>query len=235
MSDPIKIFYCIDRNVQPQFELSAASVMRYNPEAEITVVSASPLETRYHNLVVKLPEVKFRHAAADRLTDAAYMRVFLPDWLPGLDKALYLDADTLCTGPLDELWSIQPDYLGAVHSHDYGVKQAQQIGIDLYMLDSVLLLNLKNLRKCGFTQNFLAAMQYDQYPHTNWYCGETVLNVGLRELITPLPLRWNYCIDRHYTQYPDAIPESEAVILHFIGPDKRKQRVYYDRMTSIIR
>lgn len=222
------IVYCIDAAALPLFRMSAASVRKFNPGAEITVVSTEPLDTGdIPNLVVPLPEVEFRHTPGDRLSDATYLRIFLPEFLPGLNRVLYLDADTLCTGPLDDLWAITPDYLAATHSHDYGIKQAQQIGIDSYCLDSVLLMNLKALRKTGFVKNFIAAMLLAQFPRTNFYCAETILNVCFRELIQPLDLKWNYCHARRYSQYPDAITESEAKILHFIGPDKSPMKAYF--------
>lgn len=224
----MQIVYCIDAAALPLFRMSAASVRKFNSGAEITAVSTEPLDTgEIPNLIVKLPEVEFRHTPNDRLSDAAYLRIFLPEFLPGLNKVLYLDADTLCTGPLDELWAITPEYLAATHSHDYGIKQAQQIGIDVYSLDSVLMMNLKALRKTGFVKNFLAAMLLAQFPRTNFYAEETVLNVCFRELIQPLELRWNYCHARRYSLYPDAIREADARIIHFIGPDKSPMKAYF--------
>lgn len=224
----MNIFYCIDKNALPLFRMSAASVRKFNPTARITAVSTERLDVgESDNLVVTLPPVKFRHTDNDRIPDASYIRIFLPDLLPGLNKALYLDADTLCRAPLDDLWKLDPEYLAAAHSHDYGIRQAQQIGIKSYCLNSVLLMNLKNLRKTGFVKNFLAAMEYGQFPRTNFYAEETILNVCFRELIEPLALCWNFCHNRKYTQYPDAIPESEAKILHFIGPDKSPMKEYF--------
>lgn len=224
----MQICYCIDAAALPLFRMSAASVRKFNPEAEITAVSTEPLDTGdIPNLVVKRPEIEFRHSQGDRLSDATYLRIFLPEFLPGVAKVIYLDADTLCTGPLDELWSITPDYLAATHSHDYGIKQAQQIGIESYCLDSVLLMNLKALRKTGFVKNFIAAMRFAQLPRTNFYCAETILNVCFRELIQQLELRWNYCHARRYSQYPDAIREADARIIHFIGPDKSPMKAYF--------
>lgn len=228
----MQIVYCIDAAALPLFRMSAASVRKFNPEAKITVISTAPLDTGCDNLVVKMPAANYRHTPNDRLSDATYLRIFLPDFLPGVSKVIYLDADTICTGPLDELWEITPAYLAATHSHDYGIKQAQQIGIDVYSLDSVLVMNLKALRKTGFVKNFIAALDHAQFPRTNFYAAETVLNVCFRELIQPLDLRWNYCHNRRYTQYADRIEEKDARIIHFIGPDKSPMK---DCFASVVK
>ena len=90
-----------------------------------------------------------------------------------------------------------------------------------------ILMNLKALRKTGFVKNFIAAMRFAQLPRTNFYCAETILNVCFRELIQQLELRWNYCHARRYSQYPDAIREADARIIHFIGPDKSPMKAYF--------
>jgi lipopolysaccharide biosynthesis glycosyltransferase len=226
------IVYCIDEKVLDQMERSAETVKKFNPDAHVIVISESPLKTKYDHMVRKLPNIPFRHSHGDRLSDATYMRMFLPEWL-NMDKVLYLDADTLCTGKLDELFQQKIEYIGACHSHNFGIRQAQQIGIKTYALDSVLLLNLNNLRKIGYTENAIAAMQHGIFPKTTWYCAETLLNCCFSKLITFLDLKWNFCVNRNYDQYLDAIKEEDAVILHFIGPNKDRMKEYYEKMKEL--
>lgn len=226
---PPEFVYCADANYLPQVEMSAASVLRFNPDAHITIVSASPLETKFENIVVDCSAYKFRPQRSGHLSEAAYLKLLLPDALK-LDKCIYLDGDTLCRGSIAELWATPVDFIGLCHSHDAGIRQAQQIGADLYGLTAVMLLNLNALREVNFTAITLYAQEHFRFPATPWYCDETVINCCFGDRFTFLPLRWCWCVDRRYDAYPDRIDPRTAVIAHYIGGNRAKQREDFDRM-----
>jgi lipopolysaccharide biosynthesis glycosyltransferase len=98
----MEIVYVFDKNYIPYFEMSVQSVLKFNPNAHITVVSPEKLDIPYKNVVI--PIGKQKHRENDRITDATYLKLMLPK-LP-LDKIIYIDADVLCLGSLNELWKM---------------------------------------------------------------------------------------------------------------------------------
>ena len=214
--DRMEVVYCGDANYLDRISMSAESVLRHNPRAHITVVSPTPLELPdgVDGTVFDLSGFGLR--TTKRLSAATYLRLFLPDVLP-FGKVIYLDGDTLCRGSLNELWRKNVSFLGACHSHDFGRKQAEQIGIDVYHISAVLLMDLDALRAMKFTTIAAFAAGHFVLPKTRFFCDETILNACFDDLIETLPLKWCYCVNRSYNTYDDKTNDNTAAILHYIG------------------
>ena len=210
------IVYAIDENYVDYARISAKSVLKYNPDAFIVLVSEKPLSIGYEdkNVIIELPE-KFRNRGnGDRITNTAYLKLFLTKLK--YDKIIYLDGDTICQHPLNDLWSMDIEYIGLTESHDYGKKQAKALGLAKYGLSGMMVMNLANLRKVFFTKRCLA-VQNRKIPDNLWQHDETCINLGVPELLTFIDKKWNYCRNRIYS---DGIPESDACILHYVGKQK---------------
>ena len=108
----MEIVYVFDKNYIPYFEMSVQSVLKFNPNANITVVSPEKLDISYKNVVI--PIGKQKHRVNDRITDATYLKLMLPK-LP-LDKIIYIDADVLCLGSLKDLWKMDCDFINLCES-----------------------------------------------------------------------------------------------------------------------
>lgn len=212
------ICFCIDNKYSYYAKVSIASYRKNNPSATIIVVSEKPLpkDIGYdENVIIKLPKVFRNRGEGDRITNTAYLRLFLTQ-LP-YNKVLYVDADTICQNPLDDLWNQDVKYIGVCESHDYGKRQAEDLGIEKYALSGMMLMNLKALRGIDFTNKCLKAEESIPTPQTGWCHEETVLNVVMNKQLTFLPLCFNYCHNRIYDK---PINEQDAYILHYVGPDK---------------
>ena len=210
------ICYAIDKNYVDYARVSAKSVLKYNPDAFIVLVSEEPLSIGYEdkNIILKLPQ-KFRNRGeGDRITNTAYLKLFLTKLK--YDKIIYLDGDTICQGSLKELWDMDIPYIGLTESHAYGIKQAKALGIEKYGLSGMMVMNLKNLRKAYFTKRCLA-VQNQKIPDDLWQHDETCINLGVNELLTFIDKKWNYCRNRTYV---DPIAEKDAMILHYVGKQK---------------
>ena len=224
----LEIVYCSDQNYLDKVNMSAKTVLKHNPFAHITVVSSTPLKTQYDNVVVDVSGYKFRHKTDDRLSDAAYLKLFLPECL-NYKKIIYLDGDTICRGSLEELNNIDIDYIGICHSHEYGIKQAEEIGVSMYALDAVMTMDLEALKRIEFTKFAMYAMEHFKFPKTNWYCDETILNCCFHDRLKFIDLKWDFCVNRYYHRFNDCISMNNAVILHFIGGQSEQQKIYYQK------
>lgn len=227
------IVYAIDENYVDYARISAKSVLKYNPDAFIVLVSEKPLSIGYEdkNVIIELPE-KFRNRGdGDRITNTAYLKLFLTKLK--YDKIIYLDGDTICQHPLNDLWSMDIEYIGLTESHDYGKKQAKALGLAKYGLSGMMVMNLSNLRKVFFTKRCLA-VQNRKIPDNLWQHDETCINLGVPELLTFIDKKWNYCRNRIYS---DGIPESEACILHYVGKQKEDmlEEEHYGKLREVLK
>lgn len=223
----IEIVYGSDQNYLDRVNMSATTVLKNNPNAHITVLSESPLKTEYDNIVVNIKGIKFK-GTEGRLSNAAYLRLFIPEYLP-YDKVIYLDGDCLCRAPLDPLWNMDIPYIGLCHSHDVGIKQAEEIGIPKYGMSAVMVMNLPALKSIEFTKTALYAMQHFKFPKTHWYCDETLLNCCFYDYFKFLPTKWCYCFNRSYSKYGERLTSNDANIVHFIGGQYEAQKEFFKK------
>lgn len=213
----MRIVFCIDGNYIKYARASITSYRKHNPSAKITIVSETPILglDADENIIIRLPRTFRNRGVGDRITNTAYLKLFLTQ-LP-YDKIIYVDADTICQHPLDELWKMPCEFINLCESHKYGVKQAAAIRAKKYGLTGMMVMNLKKLRWYNFTGKCLEVEHTYPTPITGWQHDETCINVAMKDKLRFIDHKFNYCHNREYS-YP--IPESHAVILHFVGKDK---------------
>lgn len=209
----MKIVYCIDENYIPYAKKSIQSVLKFNPKAEVIIVSPHPINIGYKNFVIPINR-SFRHRNKDRISDTAYLKLYLTE-LP-YNKIIYIDGDTLCQNSLTELWNLPCEYINICESHNWGKEQAKALGLEKYGNTGVMVMNLKRLRKINFTELCLSYMDIPE-PSTGWQHDETLINVALKDKLTFIDKKFNYC---HNRKYDNPIEEHNAHILHFIGSKK---------------
>lgn len=167
-------------------------------------------------------------------TAAMWYRILLPELLPGVDRILYLDVDTLVLEPVTPLWELDLDgsYLAAVdnvllthHRH-----RPAAIGLDpttAYFNSGVLLMNLALMRQDGCTARLRERAIRDA-AKLEWP-DQDVLNLVLGERRVALHPRWN-CMNSLWAREavdvfaPVELEEARArpALRHFEGPGANK-------------
>jgi lipopolysaccharide biosynthesis glycosyltransferase len=164
-----------------------------------------------------------------------WYRILLPELLPGHDRVLYLDVDTIAVDNLEPLWETGLDgfYLAAVtnvfqHNH---LHRPAELGLDgpgEYFNSGVLLMNLASMRADHATEKLrdCAVQRGDQLEWPD----QDALNLVLGKRRLALHPRWN-CMNSVRT-FPAsievfgaaAVEEARANpgIRHFEGPLENK-------------
>jgi lipopolysaccharide biosynthesis glycosyltransferase len=175
-----------------------------------------------------------------RIPQVMWYRVFLPDLLPGVERVLYLDADTLVLGALDELLATPLDgaYVAAVpnvlepryaaHPRELGLPATRR-----YFNSGVLLLHLDAMRADDCTRRIV---EYATSEDLLWP-DQDALNVVLGPRQVELHPRWNVMNSLYLFPYArdalgaDAVAEACArpAIVHFEGPDVAKPWHYLNK------
>lgn len=230
------IVYCIDKKVIDLARISITSFKEQNPEARIVVVSEQPINENIgqdENVVFKLPRTFRNRGTGDRISNAAYLKCYLPLILP-YEKILYVDADTICQRPLEKLWNMKCKYINLCEGYEFGKRQAAAIGAKKYGLTGMMVMNLHNLNKVHFTARCAFVEQIFPDPETGWQHDETCINVAMREKLKFIDKKWNYC---HNRKYEKPIKEKNAAILHYVAEGKveMKKGVRYSSMGPIAR
>ena len=218
----MRICYCADANALPLLEMSVETVLKFNPAAEIVVVSKEKLDVPCRNILLDTSGYTLICPEGERLTEATYYRVFLPTL--DFDRCIYLDCDTLCAGSLQELWETEVPYIGLCTTHNSGVIQSRLLGIPRYGSDAMMLMDCAALRDIHFTETMMRALpNIHRAPH-GFHFAETLLNAVFYDRLTFLPMRWNKCKNRCYSAYrAEECRFTDAVIRHYIGGQRSEQ------------
>lgn len=135
----------------------------------------------------------------DYVTMTIYFRLFISQMFPDLDKAIYLDADTITNVDIAELYHIDlgDNLIGAVNDNfvaatpetsDY-VLDALGIPASDYINSGVLLMNLKAMREKHFVDRFTSLL--NTYHVESIAADQDYLNVMCKGKILMLGYEWN--------------------------------------------
>lgn len=146
---------------------------------------------------------------------ATYYRLMLGEILPdNVGNVLYLDADILCLGKLDDVRSCSDliDKIAVVPDptpdEELDIRK-KNIGMDLdsvYFCAGVMVLYPKKWKECNAFARMMDLLENNNYP----YLDQDALNIYFADNKIFLPFRYN--VYRHL--YED---NKDAVLLHFVG------------------
>jgi len=219
MNDKMEIVYAFDKNYLKYFNMSVDTLLKFNPNAHVTVVSTEPLDIPYDNIIIPIDE-NVKHRENDTITDSTYLRLKLTQ-LP-YDKIIYIDADVLCLKPLDELWNMECDYINLAECHLGGIKNAKEHKHEKYGLAGMMVMNLKALREDNFTKKAFTPFDYSIY--SKWFHDQTIINHYFYDKLTFVDTKYNYCFERRYKK---PLPLKNIVLLHFPSSKKENMAVIY--------
>ena len=163
---------------------------------------------------------------------AAYLRLFMPEQLPAhVDKVLYLDADLIINGSLQELWNIDISDYSCAAVYDtilsYSIVK-DYIGYDYYAEgyanSGVLLINLAYWRAHHIQQQLMDFLK----THLVKLPDQDAINAVLHGTIKFIHPKWN--CHTGYFAFPPLVRGDQkkyiktlwrnARIVHFTGPAK---------------
>jgi lipopolysaccharide biosynthesis glycosyltransferase len=178
--------------------------------------------------------------ANERLPLLCWYRVCLADFLPEVDRILYLDTDIVALEPVDEIFNMDmgDKLAGVVNDHLAAIafpEVAKRVNIPYedYFNSGVMLLNLKAIREAGGGDRILkiARANMDRL----YFPDQDALNLALGPRSIMLDPRWNYPpitakYFEHYRGNPmiESLPASRRVVspdfkpalLHFLAQPK---------------
>lgn len=152
---------------------------------------------------------------------ATYARMLVPDLLPELDWAIYVDGDTLWLGDIRELWKLRDESVAILASIDpptpLGTPRPDAIwykendlNVDQtdYFCAGLILMNLKVMREIEMTRQCKEFMS--KYPQPR-VVDQTVLNYVLQGRSILLPVEWGV-----FSVWHGTADLTQAVCIHYV-------------------
>ena len=169
-----------------------------------------------------LEEINEKLPIRDYYSKTTYYRLFIADMFPSIDKAIYIDSDTIVTGDISELYltDLDDNIVGAAHEQamvqidEYGTYVEKNLGIDRnkFFNAGLLLIDCNAFREECILEKFIDLLQIYNFVVTQ---DEDYLNVLCRDRVLFLDQRWN-------TEMIGEIPYpvEEFKVVHYIMVSK---------------
>ncbi len=226
----MKIVYACDDNYAALTAVSAVSLLKHNPGAEIILVGCrlktesidkvrSRVEKfggsfRYVDVSAKIDELQAM-GACSYVSYAVYSRIFIGELLPDLSgKVLYLDCDTLVVDSIAEIFdtdlrgnplALAPDAAHPAYKRVISLSPEKP-----YYNTGVTLIDLDKWRSTRCTERLMEELRA---PHGRNPLGDQDIIVRvLNDEITELDRRWNFL-----SQYIMYGRREKPAIYHFSG------------------
>lgn len=227
----MNIVYCFDRNYYKYALISAQSVKKYNPEASFYFIS-NDLSYRQYNKLIKIGQIVnydtsilsdfseelcgYKHVSI-----TCFVRFLIPLLLPELERALYLDCDTVCRGDLKELYNadFENNYIIGCMGQDVSRRQAIELGIEFYINSGVMLFNIPLMNENNYFEIIKENWRECVGLPKIFSADETIINYVFHKKIKLISEKYNYCYNRHY-RGREILPE-DVKIWHITGASKR--------------
>ena len=158
----------------------------------------------------------------DYYSNTTYYRMFIADMYPELDKAIYIDSDTVVTGDISKLYDYDVTEYDVAACHEqamvqadvYGTYVEKCLGIDrnAYFNAGILLINCKKFRDKKVLDDFVRLLGIYDFRVTQ---DEDYLNIICRDHVLWLPQTWNFEMFGELLH-----PVEEANIIHYIMVSK---------------
>lgn len=233
----MEIFFAVNDSYCKHVAVTMTSIIVNNPRIKICFhVICNNLSKESRENLEKLNssyvDIKFHTVNAERfancllniphITIETYFRYLLPELVPNLNKALYLDADVIVKGNIATLWSTDlNDYCIAGVEDPYveHLCYKGEIGLtaeDIYVNAGILLMNLKAMRDLNKIQELFSVTE--KIGQNLLFQDQDVINIVFKGQIKSLPSLFNFT-SRHVADNDSTVLDN-AIIVHYTGKKK---------------
>lgn len=190
----------------------------------LSVLAQDDFSIEFFDISAQMENFSRKFYTRDYYSASTYYRLFIPELFPELEKALYLDSDVIVRGDIARLYDTElgNDLVGAVPDgimntvHElglYAVKRLDMTSPRQYFNAGVLLMNLQEMRRCRFAENFVELLGAVTF---NVAQDQDYLNVLCRGRVTYLGYEWN--------TMPTGVHAEQPLLIHYNLDNKPWQK-----------
>lgn len=237
----MNIFFCVNNAYAEQLLVTIISILENNNMERNIVfhVLSSDFSDKnktifkdtlkkYQNFKIKYINIDIKHFDNFDLKNnikyisvETYYRYIIADIAPNLNKALYLDADLVVNGNLNELYDIDLENNYCAGVKDKFIEETDYkntLGLspnETYINAGVLLLNLSRMRKDNVSEKLLS--NTNKLAEQIEYQDQDIINITFRGQIKEVDSRYNFTSSNVIREKSKI---KEAIIIHYTGPIK---------------
>ncbi|NUU01936.1 glycosyltransferase family 8 protein [Herbaspirillum robiniae] len=210
------------------FHVLATKVSDDNRRRFAALANGRQVSTHLHLLDASLFSRFEQYTKSSYYSSAIFARLVIPDILKSYtDRVLYLDADILCVGNIDELaqLDLSGDIAAVVPDAEATTRrrvEALKLKHPRYFNSGMLYINIPAWIAAGITQQTIDAILKDGEQFR--FPDQDALNVVLDGRARFVGIRWNYLYglvgDLENNRPALAIPDGAATFIHFAGSVK---------------
>ena len=236
----IPVFYAFDENFLKYAVVSIYSLMEnassayeydihllncgLSKEAKITIktLERPGFLIYFEDVSDYLSSLSHELPLRDYYSKTTYYRLFIADMHPELDKAIYIDSDTVVQGDISELFAtdLKDRYLAACHEQvmvqvdEFGTYVEKCIGVSRYNFFNcgVLLINCKEWRQHLVLNRFMGLLHQYDFVITQ---DEDYLNLICKDHVLFIDQKWNV-----ETMFELPCAKEDVGIFHYIMFEK---------------
>lgn len=271
----IKIAFCFDENLCNQVCVSIASLLKFSQKTGshydiycICTKEATKIQDKLFSILKQFDSLsnltmlpvqnQFCKGYETReITNGAYLRLQLHNFLPEINKIIYCDVDVLFQDSLKEIWEtdIGNHYFlgvkGAVNFDKYWNNNLvrypyfNELKQGAYINSGVVVMNLEKIRQSDIDKQW-ASMVTKKF----FYLDQDIINLTCEDKISFIPLRYNvpaYLSDNELRNFVNTKLYSKDIvetainhpaIIHYAGekpwnnPNIEKGKIWYDFVKS---
>jgi UDP-glucose:(glucosyl)LPS alpha-1,3-glucosyltransferase len=246
----LNVAYGIDKNFFLGCAVSITSILLANPNLDFSFhIFTNYINDELRNKLEQLAdqyntEITIYLVDDDNLSNlpttknwtiATYFRFIVADYFyEKLDKILYLDADIVCKGPLQELSTLDFDNNAAYVVTEKDSMWWNKCAIRLneshlssgYFNAGFLLINLKRWQEFNINRKALELLSDSNLSPKFTHLDQDVLNLLLFDKVKYLDKKYNQQVNINYelkyrSEINDYSPITpETILIHYIGPTK---------------
>lgn len=237
---PIPIFYACDDNFVKYTIVSLSSMIRNaskdrrydvhilgtdlsnKMKKELYDLRDECFSVSFDNVSEYLLSIEDKFPLRDYYSKTTYYRFFISEMYPELDKAIYIDSDTIVQGDISELYDIDIGdcYLGGAHERAmvqvdvYGTYCEKVVGVprNNFFNAGLMLMNLKQFREKKVLEKFITYLGMYNFVVTQ---DEDYLNLICKDRVYWIDQRWNTELIGNI-----GFPIEEAHIIHYMMVSK---------------
>ena len=190
------------------------------PETEKRMLAMADecFEISFDNVSGYLDDLCERLPLRDYYSNTTYYRMFIAEMFPEIDKAIYIDSDTIVQGDISEMYAIDiKDYdVAACHEQAmvqedvYGTYVEKCLGLDRnrFFNAGIILINCKSFRENNILERFVKLLGVYNCRVTQ---DEDYLNILCADRVLFLPQTWNSEVFGEMIDSPE-----NCKIIHYI-------------------
>ena len=213
---------------------------------KLLALSDENFEVSFENVTKQLRSISKRLPLRHYYSKTTYYRLFIATMFPEIDKAIYIDSDTIVLGDISKLYDTElgKNLLGACHEQAmeqidvYGTYAETVVGVSRneFFNAGILLINTKQFREFCVLDKFIYYLGVYDFIVTQ---DEDYLNLVCKDRVLWLNQKWNTELVEMFSYDYDIC---EANILHYIMVNKpwhyhecRGANIFwkYAKMTSV--